>query len=79
MKNQDKYFDSNQALWDAKTPHHLKSNFYDLEAFKKGKNVLREIELEALPDVKGKSILHLQCHFGQDTYVYLEWELNVQA
>jgi SAM-dependent methyltransferase len=67
MKNQDKYFDANQALWDAKTPHHLKSDFYDMEAFKKGKNVLREIELEALPDVKGKSILHLQCHFGQDT------------
>ena len=27
-------------------------------------------ELEALGDVKGKSLLHLQCHFGQDT---LSW------
>ena len=32
-----------------------------------GKNTLNSIELELLGDVKGKSILHLQCHFGQDT------------
>ncbi len=63
----DKFFEANKTLWDAKTPHHLKSDFYDLDAFKKGKNVLREIELDALGNVEGKSLLHLQCHFGQDT------------
>ncbi len=64
------FYDANKSLWNAKTPHHMKSDFYQLEAFKKGKNVLREIELEALGDVKGKSILHLQCHFGQDTLCF---------
>ena len=32
-----------------------------------GRNSLTEIELELLGDVRGKRILHLQCHFGQDT------------
>ncbi len=40
---------------------------YDLSAFKKGKNSLMKYELDALGDVSGKSLLHLQCHFGQDT------------
>src|SRR5690606_29156429 len=28
---------------------------------------LNQIELDLLKDIKGKSILHLQCHFGQDS------------
>ena len=28
---------------------------------------MKQIELTLLGDVRGKSILHLQCHFGQDT------------
>jgi SAM-dependent methyltransferase len=28
---------------------------------------LNSIELDLLGDIKGKSVLHLQCHFGQDT------------
>ena len=57
----------NKALWNAKTPHHIKSDFYRNDAFKAGENSLNSIELELLGDVKGKSILHLQCHFGQDS------------
>lgn len=38
-----------------------------MESFRKGKNSLNQIELELLGDVHGKSILHLQCHFGQDS------------
>jgi len=43
---------------------------YDLENFKKGKNSLQSIEMESLGDVDGKRMLHLQCHFGQDS---LSW------
>jgi SAM-dependent methyltransferase len=43
---------------------------YNLEAFKKGKTSLMNYELLALGNVKQKSLLHLQCHFGQDT---LSW------
>jgi len=62
-----KYIETNKMLWDSKTGFHLKSDFYELEAFKAGKNMLKSIELEGLGAVKGKSLLHLQCHFGQDT------------
>jgi 2-polyprenyl-3-methyl-5-hydroxy-6-metoxy-1,4-benzoquinol methylase len=61
------YLNINQKLWDNKTKIHVESKFYDVEAFKKGKNSLNPIELELLGDVKEKSILHLQCHFGLDT------------
>lgn len=68
MNQWNKQFETNKKLWDAKTPFHLKSELYDLENFKKGKNSLDKIVLEGLKgEVEGKSILHLQCHFGQDS------------
>ncbi len=70
MDSENKYFDTNKATWNEKVKIHAKSDMYDLEAFKNGKNSLMSYELEALGDVKGKSLLHLQCHFGQDT---LSW------
>ncbi len=66
----NKYIEINKSLWNGKTEIHVKSDFYDVEGFKKGKTSLNYIELEALGDVKGKSILHLQCHFGLDS---LSW------
>lgn len=64
---EEKYFEANQRLWDAKTPAHLKSAFYDLDSFLDGASSLRKIELAELPVLKGKTVLHSQCHFGQDT------------
>lgn len=61
------YLKINKELWNNKTDIHVNSDFYDNENFIKGKSSLNSIELELLGDVKGKSILHLQCHFGQDT------------
>lgn len=57
----------NKATWNEKVKIHSQSDLYDLDAFKKGKSSLMPYEIEALGDVKGKSLLHLQCHFGQDT------------
>lgn len=62
-----KYFDVNRTTWDQKVRIHSKSEFYDVEGFKKGKTSLNSYELEEIGNVKGKSLLHLQCHFGQDT------------
>ncbi len=64
------YFETNKQTWNKKVDIHARSDFYDMEAFKKGKTSLKQYELEALSDVSGKSLLHLQCHFGQDT---LSW------
>lgn len=61
------YIESNKASWNNRTDYHIQSDFYDMQAFRNGKNSLKNIELALLGDVKGKSILHLQCHFGQDS------------
>ena len=70
MKEHQEYFDINKDTWNTKVGIHAKSEFYGMEQFKAGSSSLNEYELEALGDVSGKSLLHLQCHFGQDT---LSW------
>ena len=70
MDTNDIYFNANKATWNDKVSVHAKSDMYNIEDFKKGKSSLMSYELEALGSVKGKSLLHLQCHFGQDT---LSW------
>jgi len=65
--NDQEAFEANTKLWNARVPHHLSSRMYDVEGFVAGKSSLTDIELELLGDVSGKRILHLQCHFGQDT------------
>lgn len=67
MNIEDNYIELNRQSWNNRTETHLKSEFYDLNSFLKGKSSLNEIELNLLGDIKGKTILHLQCHFGQDT------------
>jgi len=66
----EKYYEVNKRRWNELVDIHAKSDEYDLEGFIAGKNSLHSIELEALGDVSGKSLLHLQCHFGLDT---LSW------
>lgn len=63
----ENYIDINRKLWNAKVDSHLKSDFYFVEEFLGGRTSLNSIELELLDDIKGKKILHLQCHFGQDS------------
>jgi ubiquinone/menaquinone biosynthesis C-methylase UbiE len=61
------YFEENKKSWNKRTAVHKDSAFYDLASFKNGRSSLNRIELEELGDVKGKTLLHLQCHFGMDT------------
>lgn len=63
----DNYLDINRKTWNEKTQIHLKSGFYDVAGTLAGKSSLNAIELELLGDISGKKILHLQCHFGQDS------------
>lgn len=63
----NEYFKTNRKLWDDLTKIHFESEFYDVEGFKKGKCTLLDVEIEQVGSVAGKSLLHLQCHFGQDT------------
>lgn len=63
----ENYLDINKNSWNEKVETHLKSDFYFVDEFIKGRTSLNSIELDLLGNLEGKSILHLQCHFGQDT------------
>lgn len=63
----NKAFEINRNTWNQKVKVHAKSDFYDIAEFKKGKSSLNKYEIKALGNVSGKNMLHLQCHFGQDT------------
>lgn len=67
MTKAENYLEINKRLWNEKTDYHLRSEFYNVDSFLQGKNSLNDIELGLLGDIKGKRVLHLQCHFGQDT------------
>ncbi len=57
----------NKDAWNRRTEIHYHSEFYDIKQFIEGESSLNGIELNLLGDIKDKKILHLQCHFGQDT------------
>ena len=61
---------ANHTVWEAWTPHHFQSQGYDIPSFKAGREPLDPISLAGVGDVKGKTLLHLQCHLGLDT---LSW------
>lgn len=67
MDSEHNYAEINKQSWNNRTDIHLKSEFYDVPGFLKGNSSLNDIELGLLGDIHGKSILHLQCHFGQDS------------
>jgi SAM-dependent methyltransferase len=66
----DERLKTNLAHWNDSVAIHERSAMYRLEEFKQGRISLRSIEREEVGDVRGKSLLHLQCHFGLDT---LSW------
>ena len=62
--------EANRAMWDERVPIHTASTFYDVPGFVAGADPLRSFETVEVGDVTGKSLLHLQCHFGQDTLAW---------
>ncbi|HYT00856.1 MAG TPA: class I SAM-dependent methyltransferase [Thermoplasmata archaeon] len=69
----DDPFDLNRKWWDEAVGIHVRSEGsegYDVPGFKRGRSALLSVEREEVGDVRGKRLLHLQCHFGLDT---LSW------
>ena len=66
----DEYFEANRRHWDELVGIHAGSAYYDAASFKAGRSKLKPVEREELGDVRGQTLLHLQCHFGLDT---LSW------
>ena len=61
---------TNLLNWDERVRIHVASDFYDVASFKAEKTTLLPVEVAEVGDVRGKTLLHLQCHFGLDT---LSW------
>ena len=70
---------ANRDLWDAWTGIHTASEFYDVPSFRDGRQPIRlaGYEREEIGPVAGKSLLHLQCHFGLDTLSWARLGANV--
>jgi SAM-dependent methyltransferase len=62
----------NRKLWDAWTAVHTTGSFYDVQRFRDDPTDVRieAWERAEVGDVTGKTLLHVQCHFGLDT---LSW------
>ena len=69
-RNNAERFEANRAHWDERVPLHVGSPFYDVDGFRAGRDSLRPFERDEVGPVDGKSLVHLQCHFGMDT---LSW------
>jgi SAM-dependent methyltransferase len=67
MTDKQDYIAINKHSWNQRVEPHLHSAFYDVAGCRNGKNVLNSIELDLLGDVSGRTLLHLQCHFGLDS------------
>ncbi|HAT69916.1 MAG TPA: SAM-dependent methyltransferase, partial [Flavobacteriaceae bacterium] len=53
MSSKTNYLEINRTSWNARTTHHITSEFYDVKGFLEGNTSLKSIELELLGDVKG--------------------------
>ena len=68
----NEFIEDNRKHWDELVSIHEASAFYDVESFGgEGRNTLHALERGEVGDVSGKTLLHLQCHFGLDT---LSWK-----
>ena len=55
----------------------MHSSFYDLDKFKREVKSVPDLDLSLLEDIRGKSILHLQCHFGMNMLSLSKMGTNV--
>ncbi len=67
----NEYMEINRERWNELVAlHAVSTSYYNLEGFKNGDISIRDLEREEVGEVSGKTLLHLQCHFGIDT---LSW------
>lgn len=62
--------EANRDNWNSRVKIHVESRFYDVEGWLRDTPGPSPREIEALGNLEGKSLVHLQCHFGMDT---LRW------
>lgn len=65
-------YELNRLNWDERVDAHFESPMYQahVQALANGGTCLDQVHIDQLGDVRGKSLLHLQCHMGMET---LSW------
>jgi SAM-dependent methyltransferase len=60
---------ANLTSWNQRAALHVRdaTGFYDVDGFLAGRDTLGPIEASEIGEVRGRSLLHLQCHLGLDT------------
>lgn len=60
--------DDNRSAWDERAIIHLRdtSGFYGVDRFRAGQDTLLPIVDKEIGNVRGKRLVHLQCHIGVD-------------
>lgn len=68
----DEWVDLNRRWWDERAPIHVDSELYAVSDFLADPDAttLRPFEVDEVGDVRGRTLVHPQCHFGLDT---LSW------
>jgi SAM-dependent methyltransferase len=65
----EQFFETNRRNWEDRVPIHVRdaTGAYQIAAFLAGQDKLHPIEAAEIGDVRGRRLLHLQCHIGLDT------------
>jgi SAM-dependent methyltransferase len=66
----DPRLEANRSNWNERVGIHTRSRFYDVDGWLRNAPGPDPRESEALGNLDGKTLVHLQCHFGMDT---LRW------
>jgi SAM-dependent methyltransferase len=66
----DRRLKANRENWNDRVSIHTQSDFYDVEGWLRRSPGPAPREVALIGDVKGKTLVQLQCHFGQET---LQW------
>jgi len=70
--------EANRKAWDEWASIHMQgTSSYPVDEFKAGKKGWAPNLPDDIGDVKAKSVLHLQCHFGMDTLMWARQEAHV--
>lgn len=69
----NRYFEINKKKWNELATKHYENNPQYVQDFIENREGLHSVEIEEMGDVRGKRLLHLQCHFGMDT---LAWAIR---
>ena len=72
-----RFLEANRSRWNEVVPIHANSDFYGVERFLAGETTLLPLDFDEVGDVRGKTLLHLQCHFGLDTLSWARAGANV--